>query len=170
MHTAADWEASNYRKTSNIWWKFLPHTPYCHQCWNAPHSPHCANCLVSISVQQGSVNVNGCIFSTWRNSMTLLCFICTPMSDIILSQNHRIVQVRKDLQDQDQPHPGHVTLTINPLLNHVPEHHIQTVFKHIQWWWLNPRRPLEGLPRPSWYNFKEISLRLVELLTNRIVR
>ena len=32
-----------------------------------------------------------------------------------------------------------------PPLNHVLEHHIQTVFKHIQGWWLNP---LPGEPIP----------------------
>jgi len=43
------------------------------------------HCLVSINIQQVSVNVNGCNFSSWRNSVTQLCFICTSMSDSILS-------------------------------------------------------------------------------------
>ena len=49
-----------------------------------PHPPpHCANihCLVSVNVQQASMNVTGCNFSTWRNSITHLCFIRTSMSD-----------------------------------------------------------------------------------------
>ena len=52
------------------------------------HPPsHCANihCLVSVNVQQASMNVIGCNFSAWRNSITHLCFICTSMSDAILS-------------------------------------------------------------------------------------
>jgi hypothetical protein len=38
--------------------------------------PHCSHifCLVSVNVQQASMNVNGCNFSAWRNSVTpLLC-------------------------------------------------------------------------------------------------
>lgn len=31
------------------------------------------------------VNVNGCDFVTWRNSVTYLYFICTSMSGVILS-------------------------------------------------------------------------------------
>jgi len=44
---------------------------------------HCAHihCLVSRNVQQASVNVSGGHFSTWRNSVTHRCFICTSMSD-----------------------------------------------------------------------------------------
>ena len=50
--------------------------------------PHCAHihCLVSINMQQVSMNVSGChFFSTRRDIMTSLCFICTSISDIILS-------------------------------------------------------------------------------------
>ena len=38
----------------------------------------------------------------------------------------------------------------NPPLNHVPEHHIQTVFKHIQGWWINHIRgePIPVLNNP----------------------
>ena len=41
--------------------------------------PHCAHihCLVSINVQQASVNVSGYhFFSAWRNSVPHLCFVC----------------------------------------------------------------------------------------------
>ena len=61
----------------------------------------------------------------------------------IISQNHRIAQVGKDLKDHRvQPQPDHSTLTNNPLLNHVPEHHIQMVFKYMQGWWLKFTRSL----------------------------
>jgi len=38
----------------------------------------------------------------------------------------------------------------DPLLNHVPDHHIQTVFKHIQRWWFNhlPEEPIPVLNHP----------------------
>jgi len=48
---------------------------------------HCADthCLVSINIPQSSINVSGCHSSTWRNSVTHLCFICTSIPDGILS-------------------------------------------------------------------------------------
>jgi len=46
---------------------------------------------------------------------------------------HRIAQVGKDLKDhQVQLQPSHTSLTNNPPLKRVSEHHIQTVFKHVQ--------------------------------------
>ena len=69
-----------------------------------------------------------------------------------LSSTHRITQVGKNLKDhQVQPQPNHTTLTLNtPLLNHVPEHHIQTVFKHLQGWSFNhlPEEPIPVLNKP----------------------
>jgi len=66
------------------------------------------------------------------------------------SWNERIAQVAKDPQDhQVQPQPNRTTLTNNPPLNHVPEHHTETVFKHIQGWWLNH---LPGEPVPVFNN------------------
>jgi len=50
--------------------------------------PDCANirCLVSINVQQASVNVTGCNFFCMEElNYTHLCFIRTSMSDAILS-------------------------------------------------------------------------------------
>ena len=49
--------------------------------------PHCAHIhsLVSINIQQVLMNVSGCLFSAWRNSVTPLCFIRTSVSDAILS-------------------------------------------------------------------------------------
>ena len=45
------------------------------------------------------------------------------------SSNHTVAQVGKDLKDhQVRLQPNHTTLTNNPLLNQVPEHHIQKVF------------------------------------------
>ena len=44
-----------------------------------------SHCLVSVNVQQVLINVSGCHFSPWRNSMAHLCFICTSMSEAILS-------------------------------------------------------------------------------------
>ena len=48
--------------------------------------PHCADVqwLVSINVLQVSVTVSGCRFSTWRYSVTCLCFISASMSDTVL--------------------------------------------------------------------------------------
>jgi len=50
-------------------------------------SPHCAHshCLVSINTQQAMMNISGCHFSTWRNSVLPLCFIHTSTSDAITS-------------------------------------------------------------------------------------
>ena len=43
-------------------------------------------CSDSMNIQQMLMSVNEChFFSTWRNSMTHLCFICTSKSDTILS-------------------------------------------------------------------------------------
>jgi len=49
--------------------------------------PHCdhMHCLVSVNVQQASMNDNGVIFSAWRNSERHLYFIRTSMPDTILS-------------------------------------------------------------------------------------
>ena len=49
--------------------------------------PPCSHihCFGSINVQQVSININGVIFSTWRNSMTHLCITCTSMPDVIHS-------------------------------------------------------------------------------------
>jgi len=45
------------------------------------------------------------------------------------------LRLEKDHKDHRvQPQTNHTTLSNNPLLNHVPEHHIQMVFKHIQGW------------------------------------
>jgi len=41
--------------------------------------------LLSINVQQASVNASGCHFSMWRNSFPQLSFIHTSMSDAMLS-------------------------------------------------------------------------------------
>ena len=62
----------------------------------------------------------------------------TPLLPIKIQSKwiNRIAQVGKDLKDhQVQPQPNHTTLTLTIL--HGPEHHIQTVFIHIQGWWLN---------------------------------
>jgi len=42
-------------------------------------------CFFSLNIQQALMNVNGCHFSTWRNSGPPLCFISTSLSDCILS-------------------------------------------------------------------------------------
>mgnify|MGYP001859272356 CR=1 FL=1 len=49
------------------------------------HQPHCAHihCLVSRTFSKLQSMSTGVIFSTWRNSMTHLCFIRTPKSDIL---------------------------------------------------------------------------------------
>jgi len=51
-----------------------------------PHGAH-IHSLLSIKVQQVLINVIGCwfFFSVWRNSAIYFCFICTSMSDAILS-------------------------------------------------------------------------------------
>ena len=49
-----------------------------------PPSAH-IHCLISINVQQVSMNASGCLFSTWRNSMIYLCFIGASMAGAILS-------------------------------------------------------------------------------------
>jgi len=66
---------------------------------SAPPIPHCAHihCLVSINVRQASVNVSGCHFSTWRNSVMHLFSICSSMSDITASTCNRILVGRFDL-------------------------------------------------------------------------
>ena len=76
------------------------------------------------------------------STLPVLCnhviYLGSKQNQVGTAQNHRIAQVRRDLQDhQDQPQPNHTTLTNNPLLIHVPEHHSQRVFKHIQGWWFN---------------------------------
>jgi len=55
------------------------------------YTTHCAHNhrLLSINVKQVSMNVIGCDFlfffpPTWRNSVTLLCFVCSSTSDAIL--------------------------------------------------------------------------------------
>jgi len=64
-----------------------------------------------------------------------LKFSSVSFKILILLLNHRIAQIGQDLKNQQvQPQPNHTTLTNSPLLNHVPEHHIQMVFKHIQGW------------------------------------
>ena len=49
-----------------------------------PHYTH-IHCFVSKNTQQATVNVNGCQFSAWRNSVWYLCFICTSISHTIES-------------------------------------------------------------------------------------
>uniref|UniRef100_A0A8C2TLL4 Uncharacterized protein n=1 Tax=Coturnix japonica TaxID=93934 RepID=A0A8C2TLL4_COTJA len=52
----------------------------------ATHHLNSIYCLVSINIHQAPMTVNGChFFSTWRNSVPLLCFILTSTSDTILS-------------------------------------------------------------------------------------
>jgi len=84
-----------------------------------------------------------------RNSLVLRSVFIIWCFDKVFqigSQNHRIAEVGKELKDhQIQPQPNHTTLTNNPPLRHVPEHHIQTVFKHIQGWWLN-HLPGQSIP------------------------
>lgn len=53
-------------------------------CYLLPNAAY-IHILVSIKIQQMSMNVNGCsVFSTWRNYMIHLCFIHAFMSDSIL--------------------------------------------------------------------------------------
>ena len=51
--------------------------------------PRCAHirCLVSVDIQQASMNVNEChfFFSTWRSSVADFCFKCVSVSDAVLS-------------------------------------------------------------------------------------
>ncbi|KAK4811465.1 hypothetical protein QYF61_010344 [Mycteria americana] len=68
--------------------------------------------------------------------------------EIIESQNHRIVEVGKDLLRSLSPT---VNLPLpSPPLHHVPEHLIQTSFKYLQGWRLNhfTRQPVPMLDNP----------------------
>ena len=60
----------------------------CHYCWNAQHtSSPCSHPLFHL--HKHSASVNEClwvpIFSAWRNSFPLLCFICTSTLYTVLS-------------------------------------------------------------------------------------
>ena len=61
----------------------VTHCCCCH-CWNSP--PHCTHlhCLFSLHVHKCWLMSMDAFSSTWRNSATYLCFVCTSMSDIIL--------------------------------------------------------------------------------------
>ena len=82
------------------------------------------------------------------------------------TQNHRIAQVGKDLNDhQVQPQPNYPNS--NPLLNPVPEYHTQLFFKNIQGWWINhlPGKSIPVLNHPFSKVFPDIqsNLPLVQL-------
>lgn len=61
------------------------HTHRCCHYWNILPT-FCAHvlCLVSINVQQVSLNVNNCLFSVCINSLYHLCFLHTFILDVIL--------------------------------------------------------------------------------------
>jgi len=64
------------------------------------------------------------------------------------SQNHRIIELlrlEKNFKIIKSNHSLTIPNSNNSPLNHVPEHHIQMIFKHIQGWWLN-HLPLEPIP------------------------
>ena len=51
---------------------------FCFHYWNASSTTSlCSHLLFALHQCSASMNVNGCHFSTWRNSVSALCFICT---------------------------------------------------------------------------------------------
>ena len=83
-------------------------------------SPCCVNIhsLVSTNFHQVSVNMSGCnFFSAWRNSITYLCSIGSPMSDAVLSVCsssaicHTATKCNRILVGRFSPYCHHLLLT-----------------------------------------------------------
>jgi len=71
--------------------KFVPmrvtHSHCCH-CGSTPSTASlCSHLLYGLHKHSASIDESHWVrfFSTWRNSVTHLCFICTSTSDVILS-------------------------------------------------------------------------------------
>ena len=85
--------------------------------------------------------------SVYISTKKIVTFYVIVMFSVLLiqaleSQNHRITKVGKDPQDHPvQPFTHHQWF----LLNHVPQHNIQTFFEHLQGRWLHH---LSGQPIP----------------------